>query len=620
MSKFVKKIALVLVLVLLSQFINISLIFADSLYGDLNADNSVNSIDYAILRGYLISKHLLSGTDWLARADVYKDGEINSLDLAVFRKYLLGKIKSLPYIAEQNVNTPTPTGIVSATPTPTDEWVPFIPKPEDVSINLILDRRNYIERRNENAIQVCITFNDGGYRIVDKGKLMCYRLETGEWLFYTSGVKIEKYVGSGGVTMALMYEEIEYLIEEELTERNHFDFRVYDTTVTGFSFSKYSVLDPEPVPYTGTVNENFVNANTQFAANLFEKFSEEDAEKNVFFSPLSISMALSMVYQGADTTTKEAMAKALNYTGLTDEEINQSYREHLSYFKKLYPQVELNIANSIWIRENFRVEESFLDKNKEVFDAQSYFLDFSKSEACDIMNKWISDATKGKINNMIKPPIDPDTIMYLMNALYFKGNWMKEFDETNTKNSLFTNIKGEKKLVPMMNKTYKYKYAQTSEYRAVELPYGAGNISMYCILPEEGNVNDFIAEFDSNKWNTIKGSLSVGPSVKLSIPKFKIEYEPHDIPGKLKELGRGEAFYSGADFSGISDDVWIIDVKHKAVIEVNEKGTEAAAVTVIGVPTSALPNSFIADRPFMFVIADNATGTILFMGKVVDID
>lgn len=620
MSKTVKKSALVLVLVILCQFLNTVPAFSRSVVGDLNGDNSVDSIDFAILKKYLLYNNAPSETDWIECADVYKDGTINSLDLAVFRKYMLGMIDGLPFTVEQSGNTSSPTNAVQVTPTPQGDWIPFIPQPENVSMKLVLDRINYREDRDKKAIQVSITFNDGGYRIVDEGKLMCSTTETGELYLFTSGVKIEKYVGDGGVTMALMRKEIEYLFDEQLGNKNHFDFKVYDTTVARFSFSQNSIISPEKVPYGEDVNENFVNANTQFAANLFEMFSKDDLEENVFFSPYSISMALSMVYQGADTTTKEAMAKALNYTGLTDEEINKSYKDQLSYFKKLYPQVELNVANSIWIRENFNVKESFLNKNKEVFDAKSAYLDFSKSEACEIMNKWISDATKGKIDNVIAPPIDPETIMYLMNAIYFRGNWAEHFDLMQTKESYFTNIKGEKKLVPMMNKTDKYNYAETSEYRAVELPYGAGNISMYCILPEQGNVNDLIDQFDSVKWNEIKSKLSMGSNIRLSIPRFKIEYEPKDIVDKLIELGMGGAFFRGADFSGISEDVWITDVKHKAVIDVNEKGTEAAAVTIIGVGTTTMPNSFIADRPFMFVIADNETGTILFMGKVVDIN
>ncbi len=609
MKKMLRNGSFVLALILLCQIFASIPIHAEGIYGDLNGDSSVNSIDYACLRGYLLNSTIPSGSDWEKCADLYKDGAINALDFAVFRKYMLGMINSLPFVAEQ----PTPTA--QPTPTPQGDWIPFIPKNEDIALRLVIECSPLTGFNEQKYILVNITFWDGGYRIADEATLV---YSPSDSKFTTSGVKIEKYVGPDAVTLASMQKQIKYPIENQLGAKNHFDFKVYDTSVAEFSFTPNSIIAPTPVPYGTTVNKNFVNANTKFAANLFQKLSKEDIDKNVFFSPFSMSMALSMVYQGADTTTRDAMAKVLNYTGMSTEEINQSYVDHLNYFKKLYPQVELNVANSIWINEAFDVEESFLSKNKEVFNSQNSFLDFSNPGACDIMNKWISDATKGKIDKMINPPIDPEVIIYLMNAIYFNGSWTDQFDESQTRESTFTNINGENKLVQMMNKTDDIKYGEGPGYRAVELPYGSGSVSMYCILPETGDVNDFVADFDSNMWNGIKSSLSMSSNIKLSIPRFKIEYEPKDLKGKLSELGMEEAFSLGADFSGIGDDVWIDDIIHKAVIDVNEKGTEAAAVTIIGMATTSMPDTFIADKPFMFVIADNATGTVLFMGKVVN--
>lgn len=611
MSRFLKSGSLVLALAILCQFFMITPTRAEGVLGDLNGDGLVNAIDYAHLRGYLLKISTPSGVNWEKNADIYKDGEINSLDFAVFRQYILGMIKNLPFIPGQSGNTPVPP-----TPTPQGDWAQFIPKPENVALNLVIEYSQQTNYKEQKYIQATITFYDGGYRIVDEGKLLSSKEQSGEMKFTTSGVKIEKYVGPDGVTLASMSKKIKYPIDEQLSNKNYFDFKVYDTSVTGFAFTQNSIIAPTPVPYGATVNEKFVNANSQFAADLFNKINEDDLDKNVFFSPFSLSMALSMVYQGADATTKEAMAKALNYSELTTEEINQSYKDHLSYFKKLYPQVELNVANSIWTREGFNVKESFLNTNTEVFNSQNSYLDFSKSDACDIMNEWISDATKGKIENMVNPPINPNMIMYLINAIYFNGSWMDQFDIRQTSDAAFTNIKGEEKIVPMMNKTHKYNYAETSEFRAVELPYGSGSVSMYCVLPETGNLNDFIAEFDNDKWNEIKSNLSMRSSIRLSIPRFNIEYKPKDLKDKLIELGMDEAFSENADFSGIAEKTWISEIEHKAVIDVNEKGTEAAAVTIIGMGTTSMPNSFIADKPFMFVIADNATGTILFMGKV----
>lgn len=624
MGKKLKRVSLLLVLAMLCQLFQTipiyaeGFIYAEDFYGDLNGDWSVNAIDFAILRGYLIQTNnhkIVSGRE--KYADLYKDDAINALDFAIFRKYMLGMIDTLPYIPSvTRTATTTPT---ASTPTPQGDWIPFVPKAEDVGLSLVLDYSAGTRDKVQKYINVNITFWDGGYRIADEGKLVT---SVSEVNFTTSGVKLEKYVGPNGTTLASMNKQIKYKLDENLLQdKNHFDFKVGDTVVTDFSFTQNSIIPPTPVPYGAEVNKNFVNANTQFGANLFKKISEEDSDKNVFFSPFSISMALSMALQGADANTKECIEKALNYTGMDTEEINQAYIDHLKYFKNLNSEVKMNIANSIWVNENFKVNENFLAKNQEVFNSKVSYLDFTKEqEACDIMNKWIYDQTNGKIDNMMSPPISPSMVAYLINAMYFNGSWTDKFNRNATVDSTFTNINGEKKTIPMMNKTDTFKYAQTDEYSAVELPYGSGSVSMYAILPETGNVNDFISKFDNSKWSEIKGKLRIGSDIRLSIPRFKITYEPKDLKEKLGELGMKQAFSEDADFSGIGEQIYIDDVRHKATVEVNEEGTEASAVTVIGLGTTSMPNTFIADKPFMFVIADNTTGTVLFMGKVVDVE
>ncbi|WP_010252629.1 serpin family protein [Acetivibrio cellulolyticus] len=619
MCKVLKVGSLILTVVMLCQLFASIPLCAEGLYGDLNSDGSVNSIDFALLRGYLVgTSNGSQGTDWEKYADIYQDNSINSLDFAILRRYLLGMTKVLPFIPGTSNVTPSPTPTISSSPTPQEEWIPYIPQPEDVALSLVIDCSSGSYLNAKRYIQANITFPDGGYRIADEGQLVSSTSDSSQFNYTTSGVKIEKYVGPNPVTHALMSKQIKYQLDDTLSKRNYFNFIVYDTSVTEFYFTSDSVIAPTPVPFGATVNKNFVDGNTKFAADLFKKFSEEDSCKNVFFSPFSISMALSMVYQGAGTTTKDSIAKALNYTGMSNEEINQSYIDHLKYFKNLYPQVELNVANSIWLREGFEAKESFISKNQEVFNAQCSYLDFSDPSSCDVMNKWISDATKGKISNMVEPPIPAETVMNLINAIYFKGNWTDQFDISQTTEGTFTNINGKKETVQMMHKFDDYNYAENDEFRAIELPYGSGSISMYCILPEASNVNDFIAEFDNNKWTEIKSKLSHGSDINLSIPRFKFEYKPQNVKQKLADLGMGEAFSRNADFSGIGENVWIDSVTHKAVIDINEKGAEAAAVTIIGLFGSGMPNSFIADKPFMFIIADNVTGTILFMGKVVD--
>lgn len=608
MCKVLKLGSAILVVVIICNFITSFSFCAERLYGDLNNDGSVNSIDFAVLRGFLLETRSLPDTDCEKYADVYQDGAINSIDFALFRKYLLGMVNTLPFMPD----TPTPTPTVN----PQGDWIAYIPKQEDVKLTLIID---YASGK---YIQADLKLGDGIYRIADKGILVSSQSESG-MDFTTSEVKIEKYVGSDTLTSSS--NKIKYKLDGVLGIENHFTFKVNNTNVNEIYFSQTSIIDKTPIKYGSTVNQNFVNGNTQFAINLMHKFNNEDSNTNMFFSPFSISMALSMLYQGAETTTKDCMAKTLNYTGMSDEEINQSYVDHMKYFKNLNSHVELNVSNSIWMRDGLIVKDSFISKNKEIFNAQISYLDFANPSACDTINKWIHDSTKGKIDKMLTPPIHPLTVMYLINAIYFNGNWANKFDVAQTKDSIFTNINGDKKSVPMMNKTDNCKYTETDEFKAVKLPYSKGNISMCCVLPKNDNINDFISKFDSDKWTAMNNNFSTVSNVILSIPRFNIEYEPMDLKENLEDLGMGEGFFETADFSGISDKIFIDDVKHKAVIDVNEEGTEAAAVTIISMATPSikqepkLPTSFIADKPFMFIIADNETGTVLFIGKVVDL-
>ncbi|MCG8501873.1 MAG: serpin family protein, partial [Firmicutes bacterium] len=244
----------------------------------------------------------------------------------------------------------------------------------------------------------------------------------------------------------------------------------------------------------------------------------------------------------------------------------------------------------------------------------------------DEINKWISDATKGKIQKMIAPPISQDVLMYLINAIYFKGEWTEQFDKKHTFSRKFRAGNGETKKVMMMSRKGEVAYGQGDDFKAVRLPYGNGKTAMYCILPDEAaSINQFIAGIDGAKWNTIKKSLSQTEDVTVQIPRFKMEYGIKNLNDSLTALGMGEAFHGSADFSGISgirDDIFIGNVLHKAMIEVNEEGSEAAGVTVSEIQKTAIvePITFIGDRPFVFVIADEDTGTVLFVGKLWDVD
>ena len=369
------------------------------------------------------------------------------------------------------------------------------------------------------------------------------------------------------------------------------------------------------------INVETVGSNTEFAFNIFRQLNAEDEIKSVFISPFSISSALTMTYQGARTETKEAMAEALGYTQIDDANLNESYKNLLRHLRQIDKEITLNISNSIWIREGESIEDEFLTTNREVFDAFVTQLDFSRDDAADQINQWISDATNKKIEKMVGPPISPNVVMYLINAIYFKGDWTNQFNKNNTISSPFYAGNGITQEAMMMSMNGKVEFGQGDGFKAVRLPYGNGKKAMYIILPDEDkNINDFIAELDKEYWNTIKDSLSEQESVQLRIPRFKLEYGIKNLNDSLKALGMGNAFSATADFSGIRNGIFISEVLHKAVIEVNEEGSEAAAATVVVMQESAAnePLTFIADRPFVFIIADDVTGTILFMGKLFD--
>lgn len=369
---------------------------------------------------------------------------------------------------------------------------------------------------------------------------------------------------------------------------------------------------------TKKIDKDLIEGNTQFVFDIFKLLNEEGSGKNIFISPLSISSALAMTYNGARTTTKDEMAKALRCEGIEMEDFNASFRELTAYLNGI-KGVKLNIANSIWIKEGEEIRQEFLSTNKKGFGAHIEELDFSKANSADKINKWISGATKGKIDKMLEPPISSDVIMYLINAIYFKGQWREKFTPKMTHTSQFHTEDGRSEDVEMMYWNGKGEFGTVEGNKVVRLPYGKGKIAMYCVLPDEGvKIDDFIKSLNAGKWNEIKSSVSEMDDVMLKMPKFKMEYGIKELNENLKILGMEEAFSDSADFSGIGKGIYISSVIHKAVIEVNEEGSKATGATIAEMSKSVTgePMQFIADRSFLFVIADDETGSILFMGKM----
>ncbi|HEX2488017.1 MAG TPA: serpin family protein [Blastocatellia bacterium] len=375
---------------------------------------------------------------------------------------------------------------------------------------------------------------------------------------------------------------------------------------------------------SATMKSNLAAASNAFGFDLFQQLRRQDANKSVFFSPLSVTVALAMTYNGAAGETKNAMARALKIEGMSRGELNHASHDMLKDLKGSDPKIELAIANSLWARSGVRFNESFLADNRAFYSAEISTLDFSSPQAAATINRWVSDNTKGKISKIIDT-IDPQKVMFLINAVYFKGQWQKRFEKTLTKEQPFYLPGGQKKPMPMMAQSGNYLYHRGDKFQAVSLPYGEGGVSLYLFLPDKGSsLDEFLKGLSFQKWEGWINNFNDTPG-DVKLPRFKLDYE-ETLNDSLSAVGMGVAFNPReADFSGIRPerDLFISEVKHKAVVEVNEEGTEAAAATSVGVTTTSIRQprerfSFVADRPFLMAIRDSKTGAILFMGAVME--
>ncbi len=384
-------------------------------------------------------------------------------------------------------------------------------------------------------------------------------------------------------------------------------------------------LDPTPRPVVTVTEEEqqLIEADNAFGLKLFHELSRAEPEANLFISPLSVSMALGMTLNGAAGDTRADMETTLELAGLSMDDVNASYRTLIDLFTTLDERVVFEIAHSIWYRDSFAVEQTFLDLNTAYFDAAVRALDFDGTDAPDIINAWVDENTHGKIKKIIDGGIDPLTMMFLINAIYFKGDWTYRFDEKLTQDDTFTRADGSTSPVRMMTMPEAtFRYTQQPDFQAVDLPYGDSLFSMTILLPRDGlPLADFIADLNTATWNEWTARLAPVKLDLLQMPTFKLEYEV-SLKAALSALGMDVAFDPGrADFSGINpmqSDLHISDVKHKTFVEVDEEGTEAAAVTsvVVGVTSVGEPITMRIDRPFVFAIREHTTGSILFIGQV----
>ncbi|MEA5581238.1 serpin family protein [Nodularia harveyana UHCC-0300] len=366
-----------------------------------------------------------------------------------------------------------------------------------------------------------------------------------------------------------------------------------------------------------------VDANNKFSFKLFSEIEKNRSNQdNIFISPSSVAIALAMAYNGASGSTQQAMAKTLELQGMSLREINSAYATLKGLLENPDPEVQMTIANSLWVNEKVKLQPDFLQSTQEFYKAQVKNLDFQNPASVNTINKWVEDSTQGKINKIVAE-IPPDQVLFLINAIYFKGQWSNQFNKSQTAPHPFTLISGEQKSHPMMSQTGEYRYYENDEFQAVSLPYGEdGKVSYYIFLPkEESNLQTFYQNLNFENWEKWMSQFRSHDGL-IRLPRFKTDYDI-TLNDALQALGMTEAFSNQANFAAMGTNLKISQVRHKTFVEVNEEGTEAAATTSVGiVPTSFSPQAepfrMIVDRPFFSVIRDNQTGSILFMGAITD--
>jgi len=364
-----------------------------------------------------------------------------------------------------------------------------------------------------------------------------------------------------------------------------------------------------------------LRAGNEFSLGLFRQLAKVQPGKSVFVSPLSASMALGMTMNGARGATLDAMRATLGVGTADLEQINAGYKGLIELLRGLDASTTFQLANSIWYRNGFPVRQTFLDAVKAAFSAEVRGLDFNDPNSVGVINGWVNSNTQGKIPTILDR-IGADDQMYLINAIYFKASWRTRFDPALTQPGPFRTSGGSTQTVPMMhraptpgvlNRVFSFPHLY-----AAELGYGNDAFAMTILLPERGaNVDSVAAALTATQWSEITAMLdgTMGITLGITLPKFSLTYE-RTLNDDLAALGMGIAFDGGADFSGLSaTPVHISSVKQKTFVDVNEAGTEAAAVTNVSV-VSSTPPSLDIDRPFIFVIRERFSGTILFIGKM----
>ncbi len=368
--------------------------------------------------------------------------------------------------------------------------------------------------------------------------------------------------------------------------------------------------------------QRLIQADNRLAIKLLHQTAADTraSHTNLFISPLSVAMALAMTYNGAAGTTEAAMRATLELEGITTPEVNAAYRSLIDLLRGLDPRVRFQIANSIWYRHDFTVESAFLDVNRTAYDARVEALDFRSPAASRTINDWVRDETNGLIPEIVETPLPDWALMYVINAIYFKGDWTQQFDKRRTAPQPFDLADGSTVSVSMMTHGAEADVRQGWDpaVQVLDLPYGGRAFTMTIVMPRDAaGIDALLAGLTLDQWDGWVADLDSSAS-EVFLPKFKLTNDLL-LNSTLTALGMAPAFDCDppetADFSRMTpDDVCITRVKHKTYVDVNEEGTTAAAVTAVEIGPTSAPMPIVIDRPFLFAIRENLSGTIVFLG------
>ena len=376
---------------------------------------------------------------------------------------------------------------------------------------------------------------------------------------------------------------------------------------------------PTPLNLPAEASQVIASSNA-FGFELFKQvIRNAEAGKNVMVSPLSVSLALSMTYNGAAGETRTAFEQTLMIGDLGRDQFNDVNKQLVTALLAHDSRVILEIANSIWYRQEYQILQGFIDRNQNFYNADVRPSDFDDPRTLDKINGWVDEKTHHKIDKIIDQ-INPESFMFLINAIYFKGTWEYEFDKKETRDADFSLGEDAYVSVPFMHQKMDIDMLSNDLFSAVELPYGKGNWRMYLFLPNpDRSLDDLVGQLTIANWTNWINAFTPSKEVSVSIPKFKFSFE-QSLNDALTVMGLGVAFTSEADFRDMAPGLplSISQVKHKTFIEVNEEGTEAAAVTSVEIVLTGIGNFFFANRPFLYTIVEKSTGTILFIGQVVN--